>query len=878
MEDRVDIKLAFTTLACFAAISFLLSSQYIKQRRRKLALSSCYLKTEIKPQDTFKRVLADNSYSPFKHLKLNDLNNETASDCHPYGEEIAALLEKPNMEFSFVKENGNYKTGNPYVWVDTEAQLRDLADELSKVRVFAVDTEQHSIRSFLGFTALIQISTEKEDYLVDTIALHDEMGILRPAFANPHICKVFHGADNDVLWLQRDFHVYVVNLFDTSKACEVLSKPQKSLAYLLEAYCGVATNKLLQREDWRQRPLSEEMVEYAQTDAHFLLYIADSLIAELKEQVVEDSASLDDNFHFVLEASRRSNTTCLQLYSKELEAFPGESAASSILSRQLNGQPGISETASEKFQDIVRKLCSWRDLMARVHDESLKYVLSDQAIIALASKVPSLETEIYEVLSQADLHTDSLSFSSFPSPSPVVSSHIDDLYCLFQDNINNSEDIFLKILQKHLGTNGSCPLSVYNYSLLAKSKIKATNGSVFKQNALKNVRLAGRKASRELFVQKFSCKSPVYHNCRIYASDGRLLCYCDRRKLEWYLRRDLAKLVEENPPAIMLLFEPKGRPEDEDNDFYIQSKKNICVGCGERSHYLRYRIIPSCYRIHFPEHLKSHRSHDIVLLCVDCHEIAHASAEKHKRQIAAEFGIPLFVQKVVDPKESELVFDSTMNLEDSGVSPLQLRTAAMALLRHGPRMPPKRREELIQIVMKYYGGREISQKDLERALLVGMSPHERRKLEKKKGLSFRHSTGCALDSKGGNSDKNRVSETREISVLDTDVNGESISLSNGTVDSYCLGSEQTLGPGHNSKLSLLGHGPHGKRVVDYLLREHREDGIRQFCQRWRQVFVESIRPRFLPAGWDVMHSGRRDFGEYSVYNPAKRASEMDAAL
>lgn len=43
-----------------------------------------------------------------------------------------------------------------------------------------------------------------------------------------------------------------------------------------------------------------------------------------------------------------------------------------------------------------------------------------------------------------------------------------------------------------------------------------------------------------------------------------------------YLRRDLAKLVDENPPAIMLLFEPKGRPEDEGNDFYIQSKKNMC--------------------------------------------------------------------------------------------------------------------------------------------------------------------------------------------------------------------------------------------------------------------------------------------------------------
>lgn len=96
-----------------------------------------------------------------------------------------------------------------------------------------------------------------------------------------------------------------------------------------------------------------------------------------------------------------------------------------------------------------------------------------------------------------------------------------------------------------------------------------------------------------------------------------------------YLQRDLAKMVEDDPPAIVLLFEPKGRPDDKDNDFYIQSKRNICVSCGEEKHYIRYRIIPSCYRMHFPEHLKSHRSHDIVLLCVDCHEKAHTAAERY---------------------------------------------------------------------------------------------------------------------------------------------------------------------------------------------------------------------------------------------------------
>lgn len=35
----------------------------------------------------------------------------------------------------------------------------------------------------------------------------------------------------------------------------------------------------------------------------------------------------------------------------------------------------------------------------------------------------------------------------------------------------------------------------------------------------------------------------------------------------------------------------------------------------------------------------------------------------------------------------------------------------------------------------YYGGRDISEEDLEKALLIGMSPHERRKLERKKGVT-----------------------------------------------------------------------------------------------------------------------------------------------
>ena len=36
-----------------------------------------------------------------------------------------------------------------------------------------------------------------------------------------------------------------------------------------------------QRGDWRLRPLTPEMIEYARTDAHYLLYIANCLASEL---------------------------------------------------------------------------------------------------------------------------------------------------------------------------------------------------------------------------------------------------------------------------------------------------------------------------------------------------------------------------------------------------------------------------------------------------------------------------------------------------------------------------------------------------------------------------------------------------------------------
>lgn len=82
---------------------------------------------------------------------------EDASHSHPFEAEITALLKTPPSEIEFGTEIVDLEMKDSYVWVHTETQLKELVDVLSEERFFAVDTEQHSLRSFQGFTALVQV-------------------------------------------------------------------------------------------------------------------------------------------------------------------------------------------------------------------------------------------------------------------------------------------------------------------------------------------------------------------------------------------------------------------------------------------------------------------------------------------------------------------------------------------------------------------------------------------------------------------------------------------------------------------------------------------------------------------------------------------------
>lgn len=105
-----------------------------------------------------------------------------------------------------------------------------------------------------------------------------------------------------------------------------------------------------------------------------------------------------------------------------------------------------------------------------------------------------------------------------------------------------------------------------------------------------------------------------------------MLSFTDHKKAMWYVERGLGKVTCEDPLSVTLNFEPEGRTNNItqqnkfDDNFYVSDRSNMCVRCSKDKDYARFHIVPTIYRTHLPDSLKSHRSHDVVLLCFDCHD------------------------------------------------------------------------------------------------------------------------------------------------------------------------------------------------------------------------------------------------------------------
>lgn len=65
-----------------------------------------------------------------------------------------------------------------------------MLDKLKHAQEIAVDLEHHSYRSYSGFLCLMQISDREEDWVIDLLAVRDEVEALNEVFTDPGVVKV----------------------------------------------------------------------------------------------------------------------------------------------------------------------------------------------------------------------------------------------------------------------------------------------------------------------------------------------------------------------------------------------------------------------------------------------------------------------------------------------------------------------------------------------------------------------------------------------------------------------------------------------------------------------------------------------------------------
>ncbi|MDO5083726.1 MAG: HRDC domain-containing protein [Arachnia propionica] len=150
-------------------------------------------------------------------------------------------------------------------------------------------------------------------------------------------------------------------LFDTELAARLLGEPHVSLAALLEAKLGVRLRKAHSSADWSRRPLPDSWLRYAALDVEHLV----ELTAVLREELVG--------------AGRM--TWAEQEFAHLLTVVP---TPRSEPWRRLSG---IQVLRRPRQLAVARALWEARDAIARDRDRPPGRILSDQAIIDLASRV-----------------------------------------------------------------------------------------------------------------------------------------------------------------------------------------------------------------------------------------------------------------------------------------------------------------------------------------------------------------------------------------------------------------------------------------------------------------------------------------------------------
>lgn len=256
--------------------------------------------------------------------------------------------------------------------ITTPQALLEVASALASVKELAVDVEADAMHHFRARLCFVQLGTDAEVFLVDTLAPDVRADVLAPVFADGSVTKFFHAAQGDLQYLA-EAGVRVKGLFDTHRAATLLGWPKVGLADLVKDHLGATLQKEHQQSDFSLRPLPPELRAYIADDVRYLVDVARKvrdacLAADILEEVVLDCERM----------------------CEDAAARPDPAEALNVkLPRQ-----GLSAEQVRLAQHLARELNRLRLKWAEAEDVPMGRMLSNMAIASIATKPPASLREL----------------------------------------------------------------------------------------------------------------------------------------------------------------------------------------------------------------------------------------------------------------------------------------------------------------------------------------------------------------------------------------------------------------------------------------------------------------------------------------------------
>ena len=274
LENRYQMFNAYQTMK-YIVLHFDISSSFVK-------LDSHYkshLITRLKKCQSI-----NNSKDPISlNLTYEISQYKITQDMQDTIVSITNLIINGNIQKEFLIADKNYS----YKYISTEHELKELHEKLldQTNNIIGIDAEFDGNNCDIdGIVCLIQISTFSCSYVIDTLQLHKYINqYLKPILESNSILKIFHGCDSDIFWLLSNFNIFTQNIYDTARSFQVfqnviLNKTFKqenlpSLYYLTKFFLNVKLDKSYQKSNWKIRPFTKSMLQYAINDSKSVLYL-----------------------------------------------------------------------------------------------------------------------------------------------------------------------------------------------------------------------------------------------------------------------------------------------------------------------------------------------------------------------------------------------------------------------------------------------------------------------------------------------------------------------------------------------------------------------------------------------------------------------------